>query len=128
MFSTKHSLATLYLAGPTYSNELAANLAKRGVTGATILAGGGLWKGAFEPSYRIEIIGETAAPAHIVDRETVHGKVVLMPADPNAFEGRIRTLAENLAADYHQDAVAWHITPLAVFELTTAQATYKRHG
>lgn len=126
MFSTKHSLATLYLAGPTYSNELAANLAKRGVTGATILAGGGLWQGAFEPSFRIEIIGETAAPAHNV--EFGEGDIVLMPSDPNAFEGRIRTLAENLAADYRQDAVAWHITPLAVFELTTAQATYKRHG
>lgn len=127
MFTSKHSIATLYLAGPTYSNELAANLAKRGIAGATIIAGGGLWMGEFEPTFRIEIIGETATPAHIAPYAVAGHETVLMPPDPNGFASMIRTLAENLAADYKQDAVAFAIVP-CLFELTTPQAGYQRHG
>ena len=98
----RHSTATLYLAGPTYANEIAANLTRRGIMGFTILAGYGVWQGKSEPAFAVTIIGETDYPAHIVKVTHVHdGRIetVLMPATENAFEGRIRDLAENLAAD-----------------------------
>ena len=130
MFTTKHSIATLYLSlnGQT-SRDLADNLARRGIKAATILAGLGLWEGQQEVSYVVTIIGETATPAHmiIVDPKNPFGPPVLMPSDPTAFESRIRTLAENLANDYRQDCVAFTIAP-CLFELTTGQATYKRNG
>jgi hypothetical protein len=132
MFTTKHSIGTLYLAlnGQT-SRDLADNLARRGIEAATITASLGLWKGKQETSYIVTIIGETASPAHMAsDTQDVLAPAfveVLMPADPTAFEYRIRNLAENLANDYCQDCVAFTIAP-CLFELTTEQATYKRNG
>jgi hypothetical protein len=129
MFTTKHSIGTLYLAlnGAT-SRDLADNLARRGIKAATIAATLGLWEGQQETAYIVTIIGETASPAHIAnDPYAPELPRVLMPSDPTAFESRIRTLAENLANDYRQDCVAFTIAP-CLFELTTGQATYKRNG
>jgi hypothetical protein len=130
MFSSKHSIGTLYLAlnGAT-SRDLADNLARRGIKAATIAATLGLWEGQQETAYTVTIIGETASPAHLVKvyDPTETGERVLMPTDPTAFESAIRTLAENLANDYKQDCVAFTIAP-CLFELTTGQATYKRNG
>lgn len=130
MFTTKHSIATLYVSGVFDSSKgLAERIIRHGFGAFTILAGLGVWKGEHEVSYVITIIGETAAPAHLADFDSqpAGGVPILMPADPTAFEGKIRTLAENLAMDYNQDAVAFTIAP-CLFELTTGQAKYKRNG
>jgi hypothetical protein len=129
MFTTKHSIATLYLAlnGAT-SRDLAHNLARRGIKAATIAATLGLWEGQQETAYTVTIIGETAAPAHLASNPyDPELPAILMPADPTAFESRIRTLAENLALDYRQDCVTFTIAP-CLFELTTGQAGYTRNG
>ncbi len=130
MFTSKHSIATLYLAlnGQT-SRDLADNLARRGIEAATIAATLGLWEGNQETSYTVTIIGETASAAHLAPHPYDDPGLppVLMPADPTAFEYRIRDLAENLAFDYGQDCVAFTIAP-CIFELTTKQATYRRNG
>ncbi len=128
MFTSKHSIGTLYVAGPTYANDLARNLTKRGFEAFTILAGLGVWQGQQEPAFVVTIIGETASPAHLASNPyDPELPAVLMPTDPTAFESRIRDLAENLALDYGQDCVAFTITP-CLFELTTPQAGYRRNG
>lgn len=129
MFTSKHSIGTLYLAlnGQT-SRDLADNLARRGIKAATIAATLGLWEGNQETSYTVTIIGDTASPAHLASNPyDPELPAVLMPADPTAFESRIRTLAENLALDYGQECVAFTIAP-CLFELTTPQAGYRRNG
>jgi hypothetical protein len=126
----RHSIATLYLAGPVYANDLAKNISRRGFEAFTITAGLGVWQGMTEPAFVVTIIGETAAPAHLAVKGTAaegDKEAVLMPADETAFQDRIRTLAENLANDYKQECVAFAICG-ALFELTTAQAGYRRHG
>ena len=128
MFTTKHSIATLYLCAPgNIGNDVARNLTKRGFEAFTITAGLGAWKGEYEPQFTVTIIGETAAPAHIANDPYAPELPVLMPADPVAFESRIQTLAENLANDYQQECVAFTIAP-CLFELTTGQARYRRNG
>ena len=122
MFTTKHSIGTLYLSlNGQSSSDLARNLSKRGFPAFTIVAGLGYWNDQPEPSYVVTIVGETTAPAYLTDDG------VLMPPDPTAFEYRIRNLAENLALDYGQECVATTITP-CLFELTTPQAAYRRNG
>jgi hypothetical protein len=125
----RHSIATLYLAGPVYANELAKNISRRGFEAFTITAGLGVWQGQTEPAFVVTIIGETAAPAHLAENphRTTADPVrdILMPADETAFQDRIRTLAENLALDYAQSAVLFTITP-CLMELTSPQAGYKR--
>src|ERR1700686_4324029 len=99
MFSSKHSVATLYVAGVfDGSHGLVERVQRHGFKAGSIFAGLGFWHGQTEMVYKVEIAGETAAPAHMAiaqfsETDKARGPV-LLPADDTAFESNIRTLAE----------------------------------
>ncbi len=127
-----HTKAVLYVAGVANSTELLMQANRFGFESATAHEALGIWRGIVERAFTLTIIGETATPAHIVYGQSDHYQgdafePILMPADPNGFETRIRNLAENLAREYGQTCVAFELAPVH-FELTTAQASYIRNG
>lgn len=123
-----HSKAVLYVAGAPSADHLLQTVGRLGFDCATCTIAQGLWQGEIEQSYVLTIIGETATPAHIAGKTDQYGNAILMPAVPDGFELRIRYLAENLTREYKQDCVAFELTELALFELTTSQASYIRNG
>lgn len=84
----------------------------------------GSWKGKPELAWRIVAYRPTDTEAYAFrDGE----QVGVMPAIVNSVETWARNVAENLALEFKQEAVAFAIAPVH-FELTTGQARYRRNG
>lgn len=127
----RYTKCTFYFAGATEAQAL--TWCKRfldAFEGWTLQAAKGGWKCAVEASWVLTIVLPTDTPSRIVfpQGEGAPGRnAALMPAEENTVDIEARNIAENLALEFKQDAVAYDLAPVA-FALTTGQARYHRNG
>lgn len=121
----RHTKAEFYFAGATEAG--AVSFCKRFLDrfdGWTLQKALGGWKCAVEESWTLTIVAPSDTPAHIAKG---NGQYVLLPAEENSFDIEARNIAENLALEFKQEAVAYDLTPVS-FALTSGQARYFRNG
>jgi len=122
---TRYSKAEFYFAGcsTAQAREFLSHRLRH-LEGWTLIPTIGGWKGETEHAFKLEIIAPSDTPA----RYSTADIGVLVPAEVNSIETEARDIAEAIAHQFNQEAVAYSVSPVALFALTTVQATYRRNG
>jgi hypothetical protein len=113
-----------YVAGATM-DSLHAFMSRFAPQGYTLQRSEGGWNGQREVSFVVTLFAPWDTAAHFA--ENIGPPGVLMPAIRDSILGRAADIAENMALEFQQEAVAYAVVPCH-FALTTPRASYRRNG
>jgi len=121
---TRQGKMEFYVAGATM-DTLHTFMQRFAPAGYTLQRSEGGWKGSCEVSFVVTVFAPWDTAAHVASNGEYF--MVQMPMIPDSILVTAANIAENMALEFNQEAVAYAVIPCH-FALTTPQANYRRNG